>query len=140
MSRKKKAPIGQIDLNKVIGQMLEEYGDEIAEAVNEQVDKVADDTVKELQETSPKLTGDYARHWTVDYEQKSRLEKNAVIHVEAPDYRLTHLLEFGHALKRGGREIGHVDPSPKGGHIAQAEQNAIKEFEEAVKEAIEGAA
>ena len=136
MARKRKAPIGKIDLEKVIGEMLQEYGDEIADAVSEQVDKVAKDTRDQLESTSPRLSGDYARNWVVDYVNTDRLSKNAVIHVEAPDYRLTHLLEFGHALKRGGREIGHVDAKP---HIAEAEKKAIEEFEQAVKEAIEDA-
>lgn len=44
-------------------------------------------------------------------------------------YQLTHLLEFGHA-KRGG---GRVSARP---HIATAEEKAVKVFEEEIKEAI----
>ena len=44
-------------------------------------------------------------------------------------YQLTHLLEFGHAKRNGGRV-------PAEEHIKAVEEKAQKEFEEAIKREI----
>ncbi len=48
-----------------------------------------------------------------------------------PEYRLTHLLEDGHAKRDGGR----TKAMP---HIQKHEQDAVQEFERRVEEVIKG--
>lgn len=50
-------------------------------------------------------------------------------YVKAPHYRLSHLLEFGHATRNGGRTIAY-------GFIGKAEKKAVKQFQKEVEEAI----
>lgn len=50
-------------------------------------------------------------------------------YVKAPHYRLTHLLEYGHATRSGGRTIAY-------NFVGKAEKKAVKQFEKDVEEAI----
>ena len=80
--------------------------------------------VEKLRQTSPKQSGDYAKSWRLS-SRKGRY----IVHAEAPHYRLTHLLEKGHALVNGGRSQSFP-------HIKPAEDMVIKEFTKRVEEAI----
>ena len=119
-----------VDLEAVLGDILDEYRDQVAEAVQDAIPDVADDTVRELESTSPKRTGEYARSWDTWKEEKSRfLTKYRVYNHK---YRLTHLLEYSHALRNGGRST----PQP---HIQPAEEHAVERLEKVITEAIENA-
>lgn len=91
------------------------------EEVDAAVLETAKETVEELNRTSPRRPqgGEYAESWDQKKDNKSR-EKwwlSRVVFAKSPNYRLTHLLEFGHAKVNGGR----VPAQP---HIRQAEENA----------------
>ncbi|WP_159446368.1 HK97 gp10 family phage protein [Acetoanaerobium noterae] len=91
--------------------------------------ETAKETVKKLKASSPKNNGKYAKAWTFT-PRNNGLSKSYVVHVKAPHYRLTHLLEYGHATRNGGR----VPARP---HIATAEKEAIEEFTKKVVQGIE---
>lgn len=120
-----------VDLEKDLKKILMTYTNEIKDAIFNDIDEVAKETVNELKRTSPSRSGKYAKNWATTTEQK-RLYKTATIH-NVKKYRLTHLLENGHALVRGGRTVGQVDAKP---HIALAEEKAIKNLEEKVEKSI----
>ena len=63
---------------------------------------------------------------------ESNYEKRVTWYVKSPHYRLSHLLEIGHA-KRGG---GRVRAYP---HIAKNEALAKSHLEARIKEVIENA-
>lgn len=104
MSRKRRATADNLD--KVVREILLEYKG----SVDETASKVALDLAKEgrqtLRKTSPKNTGHYARGWS--YGKK----RNGARIYNKTDGPLVHLLEFGHALRQGGRSpaIPHVMP------------------------------
>lgn len=112
----------QIDLTKI----FEEYSKEISDGVSDAQDKVAKEVVADLKSSSPKQKGRYASGWAVKREKKSVKIYNA----KSPG--LTHLLEFGHAKKNGGRTraIPHIKP---------AEERAKTLFLKAVKDVVENA-
>lgn len=117
-----------IDVDKLADELaagLSEYSEEVTQKIKKTVDTVAKDTVKELKNTSPRRTGDYAKDWTTKTGYEDRRTKRKTVYNKS-HYQLTHLLEFGHAKRNGGR----VDAQS---HIKAAEQKAAQQFEEALK-------
>lgn len=124
--------MSDIDIGAAIMKELETYSNDLVERINVSSKECANKLKREIQENSPEKTGDYKKGWRVRQVYKSHTLSQYVVH-NATDYQLTHLLEFGHAVK-GGTE--RVKPIP---HIAPAEEKVVSEFmnevEKAVKEA-----
>ena len=114
-----------------IAKGLAEYSQDVVEKVNVSSEEVGKAAVKQLKQTSPKRpgSGKYAKSWTMKTEPEVGQPHKRIVHVKAPHYRLTHLLEHGHAKKGGGR----VEGKP---HIRPAEEMVIREFMSEVEEAI----
>ena len=116
------------NLNKAVNDMLETYCSEVAEVVDEALPKVGQDAVKELKQTSPNRTGDYAKGWAKKVE-KERLSSRLIVYNKTR-YQLTHLLEKGHAKVGGGFVPGkpHIKPAQD-----KAEKKAMDLIEEGIK-------
>lgn len=101
-----------------INRQLALYANQTDEKVQQIAEKVTDDGVDKLKVSSPKSPGGgkYAGSWT-----KKKVGKRFVVH-NKKHYRLTHLLEKGHAKVNGGR----VAAQP---HIKPVEQKMIRDFE-----------
>ena len=113
----------------IIGE-LAAYSQEVTDGLKQEVKAVAKECKKEIQQNSPVLTGSYRKGWQAKtaYESKSDIR---VIVRNRTDYQLTHLLEYGHA-KRGG---GRVDGKP---HIRPAEKRAEEKLLKKVKVVVKG--
>lgn len=109
---------------------LADYSEDVTEKVMKAIDEESKEAVKELKEGSPKLTGSYAAGWTSKKSYTGKYSKVNVIHNKT-DYQLTHLLEYGHA-KRGG---GRVAARP---HIKRVETQAIENLTRKVEDAANG--
>lgn len=118
-----------IDVAAEIEKAMKEQLDLANEVVGKAVDKVAKETVSELGSASPRKSGHYAEGWATKEGKTATRSKSAVVWNEK-HYRLTHLLEHGHAKVNGGR----VPARP---HIGAAEQKAIKSFEDELRRGIE---
>jgi len=112
-----------------IAKGLAEYSQDVVEKVNVSSEKVGKAAVKKLKQTSPKKTGKYAKSWTMSTEKAIGQPHKRIVHAKAPHYRLTHLLEHGHAKVGGGRVEGRP-------HIGPAEEEVIREFTREVEEVI----
>ena len=113
------------ELSKAIENSLKEYKGNVDLVVKASAARTARKTAKSLRATSPKRTGKYAQSWTSTVVKQGIMGDKAVVYAKKPRYRLTHLLEKGHAKRNGGRVAPKV-------HIAPAEQEAIRIFEEEI--------
>ena len=105
-----------MDVADEIAKALSEYSEEVAENLEAIKKEVAKDTVEMLKSTSPRgRKGKYAKGWRMKKDGTGYYVHNAT------DYRLTHLLEHGHAKANGGRTKAQP-------HIAQAEREAIEKI------------
>ena len=115
---------------------LEGWSEDVQMDVSEAARETVKQTVRQLRATSPvgkytRHSGRYARNWTWKDEGYTG-SPHFIIHNET-DYQLTHLLEFGHPIKSGGRTTGYAKAYP---HIKAAEDFAIEYFQKRVEELI----
>ena len=104
------------DLSNVILEYLENFKDVTEEAAEKGLSETATTALQQLHNAHPSGSGEYGswdeynKSWKV---LKLKRDKKAVIHNEK-HYRLTHLLEKGHATVDGGRTraFQHIAPVP----------------------------
>lgn len=109
---------------------LQEYTDDVTEGIKKAEDITAKECKENLKEDSPKKTGKYAKGWKTTVNFENQYEKRTTIHNK--EYRLTHLLEDGHATRNGGRTKAFP-------HIKKNEEKANADFEKRVEEVIRNA-
>lgn len=113
-----------------INKELLNYSKVTNEEIQEIIEDVTQSTKEEIISTSPEDRGKYAKSWSVKEIKSTSTGKTLVIH-NKKHYQLTHLLEFGHATRDGGR----TEAFP---HISPAEEKAIKEIDKKLKERFNG--
>lgn len=121
------------DFYKEAGFAFQEYGNEITDAVKKAVKAEARKCKKDIQERAPVRAtngGDYRDSWVASkvYDGPDGIRMS--VHATKGQYRLTHLLENGHA-KRGG--AGRVDAIP---HIGPAADAVNRDLPTKMKKAI----
>ena len=117
------------DFQSAVSAMLDEYGDEVIEANETAIRKVAKQATKEL-----KKSGDFGgsgkyRSGIGNEITKTRISVEAVIGAKK-NPGLTHLLEFGHATQNGGRTKDFNFVAPVNDTI---EEKYMKKMEELLK-------
>ena len=120
------AKIVPIDrLTAEIEKILENYGENVQQNINEVVGEITKKGAKTLNQQSGQTFGGkkYRKSWTTQVET-GRTSARGTIYSKIPG--LPHLLEHGHALRGGGRVDGRA-------HIAPVEEALVREFEQKVK-------
>ena len=118
-------------LEKELSQYLQNYKENIDEEVEEVANDIGKKAVAELKQISPKgARKEYCKGWRLKKGKLARNRYSVKIHNKT-DYQLTHLLEFRHATRDGGR----TTPQP---HIRPTEEKYKKEFEKELKKKIGG--
>lgn len=116
--------MSKINIDKMAVEIMSEldiYLGNTVETVRRAVEETAEETAEELERTSPVgPTGDYSKSWRAarDPNIKGKYRMSMVVASDKPEYRLTHLLERGHAKVNGGRVRGRP-------HIKKAAENAV---------------
>lgn len=99
---------------------LEDYAKLAVDDLKADVQKAGKKVKEQIEAMAPKDTGKYAKSWTVKKTKETSDSIQVVVHSKNR-YQLTHLLEFGHAKRNGGR----VAARP---HIAAAEQAGMEQL------------
>ena len=113
---------------------LQNYSEEVTDGVKDATGIVAKEVNAEIKShvTFKEHSKDYVKAFKIKKTTDSQYNRGYTWHVGGDQYRLTHLLEKGHAKKGGGRTHAFK-------HIEYGEELAIKRMEELTKEAIENA-
>lgn len=103
-------------------EILKDYGEQLTKSIKKEVTTTAGICRKEIQSESPKKSGDYKAGWRA----KTLYESSDDIRMQVgnqKEYRLTHLLEHPHVIKRDGRVLGMTKAHP---HIDRAAEHAAE--------------
>lgn len=95
-------------LNDTIKGVLDEYNDDVVKGLKKETKNAMKDLVTNTKETAP--VGNRSKHYRDNIASKTLNENRYGItklwYVRGSDYRLSHLLNNGHALRDGGRYPG----------------------------------
>lgn len=96
------------ELNEAITGVLKEYNAEVVSGLKSTTNQAMKELVQISKDTAP--VGNRSKHYRDSITSKTLSENDSGItklwYVKGSDYRLTHLLNNGHALRDGGRYPG----------------------------------
>lgn len=117
-----------VNFASAVNKILRDYGEDVRLAVIESVEFVARDATWKLKTAGGFKGVKYRRSWKNQIKKRVGYTDATVFNEK--HYQLTHLLEFGHAIKRGGRKIGEADAFE---HIAPINDKIPEMFEKELK-------
>lgn len=103
-----------------VNMQIQEYGSDIQKAVYVAADETAQELRDELKTAGDFKGRKYRTSWSYEIEQNHYGSVKATV-FNKKHYRLTHLLEFGHAKQNGGRTRSFP-------HIAPVNEKAVDIF------------
>ena len=122
--------IGIDQIGDAIQSELTVYSQDVTDRIKKQANTSIKKLVKQTQTTAPVDRGIYKASIS---SKKLRENERGVTwqwFVKGSAYRLSHLLEYGHAKRNGGRTKAY-------GFIGRASKPILEEYEKAVKEIVE---
>lgn len=116
------------EMDQAINEQLQKYAGSVTEDMKDSLRESAKEIRKDIARNAPVRTGRYKKSWSVKKIAENSTSLDLVVHSKNR-YQLTHLLEFGHAKRNGGR----VEGKP---HIQPAEEAGKKKLVESLKEKV----
>ena len=113
-----------------IVEWLTEYSEEVTEVAKDVVDEISEGAMQETKDHITWKDNKYSKSFALKTSFEDRRNKRNTWYVKAPHYRLTHLLEFGHATRNGGRTRAYP-------HVKYGDDFVRNNFERLLKERIE---
>ena len=110
-----KGKVDVSDLSNEIEKYLNKYVEDIHDQVVEVTENLTKQAVDDLINSSPRGKGRRGRPYYKGWESKIKIKGKQKYHRiiwNKTNYQLTHLLEYGHATRNGGRTkaIPHIEP------------------------------
>ena len=129
--------MANVDIDRVsnaIRTQLNTYSRTITTRIGEAAELTVKEMVKRTKKrpTTKYSRGHYARAIASQVGENSIHAQSRIWYVKSPHYRVTHLINNGHALRNGGRYSGDK-------HVTRAAEQAMADFETRVREVIENA-
>lgn len=121
--------VTRVKSNEFAGQVmnfLNDWDASMVIAVNVAGREAAEDAAEKLHKAGSFKGKKYRKGWTVSQKQLMRGHVKNIVH-NKDEYRLAHLLEYGHAVVVGGRKVGDA---PAFEHIKPIADEVPKVFEE----------
>lgn len=110
---------------------LTEYSDDVTETCKKVVDEIAEQTNSEIMHhCNFGGSGKYLKSFKLTTSFEDSRNKRVTWYVKSPHYRLTHLLEFGHITRNGGRTRAFP-------HVRYGDEFVKTNLPKKIKEAIE---
>lgn len=116
------------EMASAIMESMEEYADLATEDLKKAVKSAGEAVRDEIMGKAPKRTGAYRKSWAVKNIKETSNSLEVTVY-SRDRYRLTHLLEFGHAKRGGGRVAGRP-------HIAPAEKTGMERLEAEIERSL----
>lgn len=111
---------------------MENFRGLLEEDIVEAQKAAAKAAIRQIRETAPKKTGEYAKSWKSKTIRKGGKSSTTIY---SGRYYLAHLLENGHPIKtKGGQVVGRAKKYP---HLAAAEETAQRLYEEELMRRVE---
>lgn len=127
-------PLKPTEFASAVNAILAEYKDVVDADLEYATNKVAEQAAKNVISNinSAGIKGKKYRKSikTRSLSEGIRGKYSRLVYANPPHYRLTHLLEYGHATRNGGRTRAFP-------HWADAEQKAIRDFEALLRKELE---
>ena len=123
--------IASVDsLSEEIERMLQDFNVQAIEAVNNSIEETAEEAAEMLRKGGPyrERTGEYTRDWTAGQREKRKsvVEINGYTVYNKKNYQLTHLLEYGHQSRNGGRAKAFSHITPVNEQVGQMVANKLE--------------
>ena len=129
--------VSNVELDRLAGAIRTQLTT-YSRTITTRIGEAAEETVKEMVKRTKKRPttkfsrGDYARAITSQVGDNTIYAQSRIWYVKSPEYRVTHLINNGHATRGGGRYSGDK-------HVTKAAEQAMIDFETRVREVIENA-